>query len=57
MIYHSEVNAMQDLKTGLWTVWLYEWHDNNAVAQITDIARDIKHEEVEKYLAWGNLQK
>lgn len=48
---------MQDATTGLWTVWLMVWHDNNALPEYRWLAENLERDEVDKWLVWGNLSK
>ena len=57
MIFDSEINAMQNIETGLWSVFRLEWDETSIYPRRIDIATDIEHSEVDKWLAWGNLQK
>jgi hypothetical protein len=56
MIFDSEVNAMQDVQTGLWSVFRLVWDESSIYPRRIDIATNIEREEVEKWLTWGNLQ-
>lgn len=57
MIFNSEVNAMQNIDTGLWSVFRLEWPVGYLFPKKIMIAENIQHEEVDKWLAWGNLQR
>ena len=57
MIFSSEVNAMQNIETGLWSVFRLEWDQGNIFPRQIMIAENIEREEVDKWLAWGNLQR
>ena len=57
MIFSSEVNAMQNIDTGLWSVFRLEWDETSIFPKQIMIAENIEREEVDKWLAWGNLQK
>ena len=57
MIFDSEVNAMQDIQTGKWSVFRLVWDDTSIFPQRIMIAENIERKEVDKWLAWGNLQK
>ena len=56
MIYYSEVNAMQDVQTGKWSVFRLVWDDTSIFPRKIMIAENIEREEVDKWLTWGNLQ-
>ena len=56
MIFDSEVNAMQNIDTGLWSVFRLEWDDGHIYPKKIMIAENIQREEVDKWLTWGNLQ-
>jgi hypothetical protein len=56
MIFDSEVNAMQDTQTGLWSVFRLAWDESSIYPRRIDIANNLERNEVDKYLAWGNLQ-
>ena len=55
MIFDNEVNAMQDVETGKWSVFRLVWEDSIFPRRI-DIATDLEREEVDKWLTWGQLQ-
>ena len=57
MIFDSEVNAMQDVQTGKWSVFRLVWDESSIYARRIDIATDLEREEVDKWLVWGNLSK
>ena len=57
MIFDSEVNAMQDIRTGKWSVFRLVWDGNSIFAQRIMIAENIEREEVDRWITWGNLQK
>ena len=56
MIFNSEVNAAQDVKTGKWSVFRLVWDDTSIFARHIMIAENLEREEVDKWLTWGNLQ-
>ena len=57
MIFDSEVNAMQNIDTGLWSVFRLEWPVGHLFPKKIMIADNIAREEVDKWLAWWNLQR
>ena len=57
MIVNSEVNAMQDIQTGKWSVFRLVWQKGEMLPERIDIATDLEREEVDKWLTWGNLQR
>lgn len=57
MIVNSEVNAMQDVQTGKWSVFRLVWQRGEMLPERIDIATDLEREEVDKWLTWGNLQR
>jgi len=57
MTFNSEVNAMQNIDTGKWVVFRLEWDERSIYPRRIEIANDLEREEVDKWLAWGNLQK
>ena len=57
MIFDSEVNAMQDIQTGKWSVFRLVWDETSIFPQQIMIAENLEREEVDRWLAWGNLQK
>jgi hypothetical protein len=57
MIPDSEVNAMQDVETGLWSVFRLVWNETSIFPERITIAENLQREEVEKWLTWGNLQR
>ena len=57
MIVNSEVNAMQDIRTGKWSVFRLVWQRGEMLPERIDIATDLEREEVDKWLTWGNLSK
>ena len=57
MIFDSEVNAMQDIQTGKWSVFRLEWTASHLFPKKIMIAENIEREEVDKWLTWGNLQR
>ena len=57
MIFDSEVNAMQNIDTGLWSVFRLEWDDGHIYPSQIMIAENIQREEVDRWLTWGNLQR
>jgi len=57
MIVNSEVNAMQDVQTGLWSVFRLVWNETSIFPERIMIAENLQREEVEKWLTWGNLQR
>lgn len=57
MILDNEVNAMQDIQTGKWSVFRLVWDDTSIFPQRIMIAENVEREEVDKWLAWGNLQR
>lgn len=56
MIFDSEVNAMQNIETGLWSVFRLVWDETSIFPKQIMIAENIEREEVDKWLTWGNLQ-
>jgi len=56
MIFDSEVNAMQNLETGKWSVFRLVWDETSIYARRIDIATDLDLNEVDGWLTWGNLQ-
>ena len=56
MIFDSEVNAMQDVQTGKWSVFRLVWDESSIYPRRIDIANDLEREEVDQWLTWGNLQ-
>jgi hypothetical protein len=52
----SEVNAMQNIDTGLWSVFRLVWDETSIFPRQIMIAENIEREEVDKWLTWGNLQ-
>lgn len=57
MILDNEVNAMQDIETGKWSVFRLVWDETSIFPQRIMIAENIEREEVDRWLTWGNLQK
>ena len=57
MIFDSEVNAMQDVQTGKWSVFRLVWQQGQMLPERIDIATDLERDEVDKWLIWGNLQR
>ena len=57
VIVNSEVNAMQDIRTGKWSVFRLVWQRGEMLPERIDIATDLEREEVDRWLTWGNLQR
>ena len=57
MIFDSEVNAMQDIQTGKWSVFRFVWSRGEMLPEVITIADNLEREEVNQWLAWGNLQR
>lgn len=57
MIPDSEVNAMQNIDTGKWSVFRLIWTGTSIFPERIMIADDLEREEVDKWLTWGNLQR
>jgi hypothetical protein len=57
VIFDSEVNAMQDVQTGKWSVFRLVWQRGEMLPERIDIATDLEREEVDRWLTWGNLSK
>jgi len=57
MILDSEVNAMQDVQTGLWSVFRLIWNETSIFPERIMIAENLQREEVDRWLTWGNLQR
>jgi hypothetical protein len=57
MILDSEVNAMQDVETGKWSVFRLVWDDTSIFPEKIMLAENLQREEVDRWLTWGNLSK